>query len=195
MYSNILSRAPLAAVILLSLSAPVVSSTGCSSDALVSDLGYVEVSWTIKGQTATDPICTAAGATHVRIRYGDTTPDTHACDKTGPARRSAGDGARIDLVVELLSKSEAVLDKKTGTVKITKENTSTLVVDFLGATPPDGGTDGPLDMGPGAEGGMEAGPPDMAQTDMAQTDMTQTDMAQTDMATPDSAAQDSTSME
>lgn len=134
----------------------VVALAGCSSDALVGGLGFVEVSWTIKGQQVSQTVCAASGAEKVRITWGTAPPVTYGC-VTGKVRRAAGDGAKLKITLELLSAQEAVMDQRDKDVVVEDEKTTTFAVDFMGTAKLDAGVEAGMDASADTGLAKEAG--------------------------------------
>ena len=187
---------PAAGVLLLALVALLVPMFGCSSDAAVSGLGFVEVSWTIKGKEASTTVCKDVGATRVRVRFvldGASMGDAHTydydCDKA-KVKHSAGADAKLDVVVELLGEKDAVLGTKKQSIKVKDEDTISVKVAFLSGTVdagPDSGGDAGGDAGGGAApraAGADTGTPDTGTPDTGTPDQ-----SAPDAATPDAATQ------
>ncbi len=158
-------RAP-AAALLVALTVYITGAlSGCSTDAIVKDLGFVEASWTIKGLAPSTVVCAGVNAKKVRIQWGDPSddnpPQVYEC-KAGKAKRAAGDGTKLQLTLELLGEGDVDLDRRTGSALVKADDTATIAVDFFGSAQPDAGVDGGADGGADAAvmeaGTMEAGP-------------------------------------
>ena len=189
---------PTAAALAL-LSVHAVALGGCSSDALVGGLGFVEVSWTIKGQKATAAHCKAEGAEKVTIQWGDNSLESYDCN-AGLIRRSVGEGTTLELTLALLAPGGGEMDRRKGTAVIKDDETSYINADFFGAAQPDAGIDAGSDAGVSKEAGPDSattdtGAPDATTPDAMTPDATAPDATTPDATAPDATPLDSTSQE
>lgn len=136
---------------------------GCSIDGPVGSLGFVEVSWKIKGLTPSATECSALTADKVRVDYGSGEPDKYSCDHTDTIRRSAGDKAKLAMTIDLLNKAGKVLDSHTRSITVVGGETTKVSVDFFGTPLPDGGPDGSPD------GAVDMGLDSMSDTSIPDT--------------------------